>query len=421
MSRLKFIYFLIFIIFCSLIAEKVFIYSQHDIDYNPGYIKIVKKTDKFLKSLEDVKLSLIFEKKDFLEANLQDMAIRVFKRGVLEKEAPILAKGDPENWGGSAAGLYKIMSGNEVSFSSIAKVYMPYALHYFGKYYIHGEPYYLSGEKSVSDVSGGCLRLKDEDAKEIYNMVNLNMPLLVIDKEKDDFHYKKTVNLKVPKVSANSYLIADMDSGFVFSDKESAKIIPIESLAKLMTASIVAETVNLEKSIETNSGELRVVELFYSLLTESSDQAVKDLARFLGKDKTVSIMNEKAKSILMENTVFVSPSGSELENTSTAQDLFYLIRHISNNRYLLWQILKGKKVMSFGGISIDMKGMENKNLFIDKPNLIGGKSTETSGVFAFNFNKEGRERRIVLIILQSSNIENDAQELYNWLADSYFN
>jgi hypothetical protein len=420
MNKPKFVYFLIFIIFCSFLIGEFFICSNFELDYNSEYIKSTKNTDKFLRLFEDVRISMIAEKKDFLEANLQDMMVRVFKEGNLEKEVPILAKGDPQSWGGSASGIYSILSGNKASYSNIAKVYMPYALHYFGKYYIHGEPYYPGGEKSTSDVSGGCLRLEDQDAKEIYNLVSVNMPFLVIDKERDNFQYKKT-SVKIPEVLAESYLIADMDSGFVFSDKETSKILPIGRLTELMTASAVAESVNLERSIETGMGELRVVELFYPLLIESSDWAANDLARFLGKNRTVSLMNEKAKSILMENTSFVSPAGIELENISTAQDLFYLTRHISNNRYLLWQVSKGKRVTSFGEMTIDIKAMENKNVFIDKAGLAGIKTSEDSGVYVLNFNAKGQERRVALIILKSPNLKSDAENLYDWLNKSYFN
>ena len=76
--------------------------------------------------------------------------------------------------------------------------------------------------------------------------------------------------------------------------------------------------------------------------------------------------------------------------------------------------------MSQKQISIDIEKMENKNLFIDKFNLIGGKSTENSGIFVFNFSKEGYERRVAFIILESLDIKNDTQKLYDWLNDSYF-
>ena len=44
------------------------------------------------------------------------------------------------------------------------------------------------------------------------------------------------------------------------------------------------------------------------------------------------MMNEKAESILMEDTVFTDPSGFDPGNVSTAQDIFYLIRYVKNNR-----------------------------------------------------------------------------------------
>jgi len=118
--------------------------------------------------------------------------------------------------------IHKILSGNKASFSNIAKVFMPYALHYFGKYYIHGEPYYPSREKLKSVYSGGCLRLKDKDAEEIYKMSELNMPVLVIDSKKEDFSFKRE---KIPMgdISADVFLVADIGSGKILAEKNKNK------------------------------------------------------------------------------------------------------------------------------------------------------------------------------------------------------
>jgi len=117
------------------------------------------------------------------------MKVRLYRQGKLLKESQILTVGDPQNWGGSALGLYKILSGNKLNYSVISKVYMPYALKYYGKYYLHGEPFYPSGKKLISPVSGGCIRISDKDAKDIYELTELDMPVLVIGKEKDDYQF----------------------------------------------------------------------------------------------------------------------------------------------------------------------------------------------------------------------------------------
>jgi hypothetical protein len=405
-------------------------------------INNIKKTPVYLESFENIKTEMILKEDDFLEINLPEMKVRIFKKGVLEKEVPIVKRGDVQEWGGSAAGLYKIMSGNKLSFSLIANVFMPYALRYYGKYYIHGEPYYPGGGKTQYDISGGCISLKDEDAKTIYDLSELNMPVVVIDKERNDYKYETKKTTKFPELSTQSYLAADLDSGFVFSEKDSQLQFPLASLTKLMTATVVAENVDLKKSItiskqmrdagygETKGLEVgksfRVVELFYPLLIESSNDAAEALSYFLGRAKTIRLMNEKAKSILMENTNFVDSSGFESENVSTARDLFYLARYTFNVRPLFLEISKGKEVLSFGEINFDIKEFWNKNIFINDPTFLGGKTGYTkvakqTALFIFRFlDKDNTERKIVITLLGSDNVESDTQKIYIWLQNNYF-
>jgi hypothetical protein len=281
---------------------------------NPSVAETKKKEEShqsiFLKLLEDKKEEMVLKKENFLEVNLDEMKVRLFKDGISIKEVPILTKGDPQGWGGSAVGLYKIISGHKIGFSVVARVYMPYALHYYGKYYLHGEPYYSWGGKLISSVSGGCLRLRDKDAKAIYELTKLGMPVLVIDKMRDAFVYPSKDLTEFPQLSAESYLVADLDSGYVLAEKNSQEQLPLASLTKLMTALVIAENVDLRKSILVKEEMLqaygstkglekgkrfRVVELFYPLLIESSNDAAEVLSYFLGKEKTIKLMNEKDK------------------------------------------------------------------------------------------------------------------------------
>ncbi len=404
-------------------------------------IEFPEKDDSlFLKLFEDIEKEFISNNTDFLKVNLAEMKVALYKEGSI-KEVPILIKGDVDNWGGSAAGLYRILSGNKASFSISSDVYMPYALHYYGKYYIHGIPYYPGGVKFDSLFSGGCLRLKDEDAEDIYELSELNMPVLIVDKERDYYEYSAEDITEFPEISAKSYLVADLDSGYVFAEKNSSDPFPIASLTKLMTAVVVAENVNLKKSIlikekmleaygSTKGLELgkrfRVVELFYPLLIESSNDVAEALSYFLGRDKTIRLMNEKAKFILMKNTKFTDPSGFDLGNVSTSRDLFYLARYIFNNRPPILEITKGNRVRSFGDVRFDIEKFWNKNLFIDDPTFIGGKTgylreSKSTAVFIFRLSiEESIERNIAIILLGAQSNKIDTQKAYMWLLDNYF-
>jgi len=434
-------YFLSFFIPRTIIIERPQnLSSDHSNNFPSNNLKNSQEEPFYLKTISDIKNDFILNKKSFLEINLSAMKVRLYRDGGLEREVPILAKGDPQGWGGSALGLYKIISGNKLSYSIVSKVYMPYALHYYGKYYFHGEPYYPGGKKLISSVSGGCIRLSDKDAKDIYELTELDMPVLVIGKEKDYYQFTNKNLSEFLEVSAKSYLVADLDSGFVFAEKNSKEKLPIASLNKLMTALVVSENVDLRKSIlvkpemleaygSTKGLEVgksfRVVELFYPLLIESSNDAAEVLSGFLGKTKTIEIMNEKAKAILMDNTEFVDPHGFDLKNVSTAQDLFQLARYVLDARPLLLEITKGKIVRSFGEVRFNIQELWNKNVFFNDPNFVGGKTGYTvparyTAIFIFKFNtSDGKTRDIAIILLGSEDIKADTQKIYKWLQENY--
>jgi len=394
----------------------------------------------YLKMISDIRNDLVSKRENFLEVNFPTMEIKLYQKGALAKEFPILAIGNPQEWGGSPLGLYKVISGNKNSFSTTSRVYMPYALRYYGKYYIHGEPYYQNGEKFTSSVTGGCIRIEDKYAKEIYESVEVGMPVLVIGRAKEHYQYTNKKLSEFPEISADAYLISDLDSGFVFAEKNSEKQLPIASLTKLMTAVVVAENIALKSSILVETEMLEpygftqvlksgkrfgVVELFYPLLIESSNDAAEVLSRFLGKTKIIEMMNEKAKAILMEKTEFVDPHGLSLENVSTARDIFQLGRYIFNARPLLLDITRSEEVRDFRKISFNVEKLSNKNIFIDEPNFVGGKGgylrkSKYTAIFIFKFLTSDEEiRNIAIILLKSEDREKDTQEIYKWLLENY--
>ena len=403
----------------------------------------------YLKDFNQIKEKFLFDQVDFLEVNFPDMEVRIYKKGVLEKQAPILARGDAESWGGTPAGLYKVIARYVSAFSIVSEVYMPYSLHFYGLYYIHGEPYYPGGRPLISDISGGCVRLSNDDAKDIYELSEKGMPILVIDKENDDYEYpEQGADNEQLELSAKAYLVADLDSGFVFAEKNSEDKLPISSLTQLMAAVAVSENTDRRKSVLITpvileapgltpvlepGKSFRFIELLYPLLIESSNDAAAALCRLIGASRTVGLMNEKAQAILMKNTNFVDFTGLDLENVSTSQDLFYLARYILNNRIPIWQISKGQKVTSFGGMSFEINDLNNKNIFAQNPDFIGGKTGSSAdyqhaGLFIFRFplNNES-ERRVVIILLGSEgfedgpkNLKKDVEQVLEWLKENYF-
>jgi D-alanyl-D-alanine carboxypeptidase len=151
-------------------------------------------------------------------------------------------------------------------------------------------------------------------------------------------------NKKSPRISSLSYLVADLDSGKVLLSQNINQQLPIASITKLMTAIVADETLGLDTrttitkdAINTygTQGELRkgetysVLELFYPLLLESSNDAAEALAYTKNRTSFITNMNGKAKSIGLLNTNFDDASGLSSNNISTVTDLFRLTQYIS--------------------------------------------------------------------------------------------
>ncbi len=390
---------------------------------------------------EEKREQMILLEKTFLEIDLTEMKSRLYQDGKKVRELPILARGNISNWGGSPVGLYTVLNKYMAAYSNSTEVYMPFAIHYYGKYFLHGVPYYPSGETIYSRFSGGCLRYLDEDAKKIFDFVEEEMPILVIDNYRDDFEYPEKKELEPVKLSAESFLVADIQSGDVLIEKNSWKRIPIASITKLMTAIVVSENIGLNRGVIIKNemldvygsnpgieeGEVyQMIELLYPLLTRSSNQSAEALTGFLGREKTINLMNEKARSLMMNQTSFADPSGLDSRNISSPQDLFYLARYIHNNFPAIFSITKGKILPQVETMRFDLDELGNRNIFIYDSTFVGGKTgfTNASGqtaLFVFNFKNGTEKRDIAIILLRSKNVKNDTQAIYKWLLENYFN
>ena len=399
----------------------------------------LKQKEIKLKQLKDFgfekRQEFISKKTDFLEINLSEMKAQIYKNGALEKELPILAKGDPEFWGGVPSGLYKVISGHKTAFSNIAHVYMPWSINFYGKYYIHGEPYYSNGQSTEFNYTGGCVRFSNEDAEYIYNAAEIEMPVLIIDKltKVGPSLANEGPTFVISEISAESYLIADLDNYYILAEKNPEKIMPIASLTKLMTAIAAIENNDLRKSIWVTKEMLKaygstpgleagkkynLVELIHPLLIQSSNDAAEILTRFSGREKTMRLMNEKTKMIGMENTFYDDPSGLSEKNVSTAQDLFYLSQYIFNTRPPLLKISKGETIEDFG--TVHFEDLHNKNIFPESKDFLGGKTgfiieSKYTGIFIFELPlPDNTSHNIIIVLLKSDDLKDDVQKILTW-------
>src|SRR3989344_7441702 len=194
------------------------------------------------------------EKANLISADLASMKVSLYKEGKLVKEVPILSKGREGSWWETPAGLYKIESKEPSHYSSFGHVYQPYSMAFQGNFFIHGWPHYEDGSPVAAGYSGGCVRLSTEDAKAVYDLVEVGMPVLVF--ERDYAPDGAGFESKQPTFAPDNYLVADLSSNFVFARRASQEEVPIASVTKLMTALVAAEYINLDADITITSSML---------------------------------------------------------------------------------------------------------------------------------------------------------------------
>lgn len=380
-----------------------------------------------------VKHDLIRQHASFISVNLETMRIEVYKEGLMTLEVPIATKGRPGSWWETPAGVYSVEYKNEKHRSGISGVYQPWSLRFQGNFYIHGWPYHADGERVSTAYSGGCVRLQDEDAEKVYNLAEVGMPILVFEREK--VQEKKIFTRKGPGIDAESYLAADLTSGFVFVEHNRDVQLQAGPLTKILTALVAAEYINLDAVITvparalvdtakprlTAGSKVRVYDLLFPLLRESSNEAAMVLASILGEKRFIEVMNKKADSLGMRSTHFVDPAGVSESNITTSADLYQLMLYLESNRSFILGIASGEIQSSAYGKSKFVDTTESGTPDDAFGRSIRGARDETrhNGFYLVKIPIGGEERSVFMSALGSLDDRADVEALERYIENSY--
>ncbi len=234
----------------------------------------------------------------------------------------------------------------------------------------------------------------------------------------------------VPVLSGKAYLVADLQTGEVILEKNSEVIHPLASVSKLMTALIAREQMDLQSIAivsrdATNAyggqgnlglGEkIRLADLLFPLLMESSNDAAEVFADQYGHTQFMEEMNKKATALGMSDTYYGDPSGLDPRNTSTPRDLLKLARYIYQKDPQIYDMTRVKQ------FSIKGHTWRNANALLLTPGFAGGKNgyidqsrQTTVSLFDIEMAKGG-VRTVVVVVLRSENKNGDVAKLLNYL------
>lgn len=149
------------------------------------------------------------------------------------------------------------------------------------------------------------------------------------------------VNVNGVSTSATSAIMMDMDSKRILYGKDIHNVRSVASISKIMTAVLAVESGKLDdvvtigdeidksygSGVYIKKGEkMTLRDLVYGLMLRSGNDASYSIAKYVGGDSFVDMMNKKAAEIGMENTVFNNPNGldEEAANYSTVYDMALL-------------------------------------------------------------------------------------------------
>ena len=244
--------------------------------------------------------------------------------------------------------------------------------------------------------------------------------------------FERNVN-QIPQITAKSALVYDLTSNKVLFSKNVDEKLPMASLTKIMTAIVGLESakkddkylvskVDLvgENSMGLSIGEkLSLEELLYGLILTSGNDAAETLASNFpkGRAQFIIAMNNKAKSLGLNDTHFTNPTGLEGDGNqyTTVHDLLVI------TNYALESPLFKKVVGTFDHnipYSEDHKAfyLENEtNLLTSYPGVLGVKDgyTPDAGlclVTYLNF----KSHKIIGILLGSDNRRGEMKDLLDY-------
>lgn len=237
-------------------------------------------------------------------------------------------------------------------------------------------------------------------------------------------------NLLRDQMSAQAYLVGDLDTGEVIIEKNPFDIYPIASISKYITAitsvelleqgdttTITEETVATEgnRSGLHTGDQIKVGSLLYPLLLVSSNDAAEALASHKNRDLFVTHMKSKVEFYGLLHTNFADPSGLSPDNYSTARDLFKLMRAIRDNHP---EIVEISRLRSF---EIDGYKWVNINKAQDFLGFQGGKTGYThaakqTSVSYYTIKTANEQvKNIGIIILQSDEREADTKKVLDYI------
>lgn len=245
---------------------------------------------------------------------------------------------------------------------------------------------------------------------------------------------------KALETSAKAYILVNAETlGILVGENYNIKL-PMASTTKIMTALILAEQKNLQKTVKVTKEMISVEgssmgllegdtvsfnNLLYGMLLASGNDAANVTAIALGgsTENFAKMMNRKAKEIGLKNTNFVTPSGLDAENHfSTAYDLAVLTAYALKNKVFKNAVSSYKATLFYGNPPYRRTITNHNKLLIEYEDAIGVKTGFTKKAGRCLVSAAKRDgKTIICVTLNDPDDWNDHTKLLNLGLNSVVN
>lgn len=247
----------------------------------------------------------------------------------------------------------------------------------------------------------------------------------------------KNLRGPIPQISAERCIVIDPETDDVLFEKHPDTKGAIASTTKIMTALLVVEAGDLDKTVTVELSDtqcapvrlgLKVGETYTrrQLLTAMMVKSSNDIAQALARDNAGSVaafsakMNDRAKQMGLENTFFVNPHGlpstTDENPYSTPRDLAVIAKAADAQP----EIRKIVKLESYKLVRPDGKSIElsNTNRVLRSASYCDGMKTGYTNAAGYCLvatgSRNGRRRIVVVLNDTSTGVWKDAQALLDW-------
>jgi len=236
---------------------------------------------------------------------------------------------------------------------------------------------------------------------------------------------------------SSAALVIDQDTREVLLQKNDTAVLPIASLTKLMTGTIISEAklpmdeviTITQDDVDTEKGSssrlavgtrLTRAEAMHLALMSSENRAAHALGRTYpgGLQAFVALMNAKAHQLGMTSTTYVEPTGLSSRNQSSAHDLALLVSAASHDPMLREystspgaQFAVGKRTLQYNNTNRLVKNPE-WDIGVQKTGYI----SEAGQCLVMQAKVAGR--RLVMVFLDSAGKLSriaDAERVRRWV------